>query len=57
MRFSVLATGLSVVVDFSCKAAVSALAMTVSPSSSEKSSCLLERWSEFWRFEIASIRH
>ena len=57
LRLSVLATELSVAVDLSRKAVVSALAMTVSPSSSEKSSCLLERWSELRRFEIASIRH
>ena len=57
LRLSALAAGLSVAMDLSCEVAVGVLAMTVVLSSSEKSSCLLERRSELQQFEIASIRH
>ena len=54
---SALATGLSAATNLSRGAVVGALAMTASPSSLAKSSCLLERQSELRQFEIASIRH
>jgi hypothetical protein len=57
LRLSTLAMGLSVATDLSCEITVDVLVMTVLPSSLEKSSCLLEQWSELQWFEIASIRH
>ena len=57
LRLFVTAMGLSAVTDLLHEVAAGALVTTVLPSSPEKLSCLLERRSEFWQFEMASIRH